>query len=768
MPARFYKLLIYIILAAFLATSCSSKKYLKSGEYLLKKNEVNIKDNKKISKRKISQYIIQQPNKTTLFGIKFHLGFYNLSPDCDSCWWGKTLKKFGEAPVVLDHSTLPSSIQNMKQYLITQGYYNSDIEDSVSYKRFKATVHYDVKVGTPHKLRNIGYHIYDESLKQIILSDTSRSLLKSGKILSLDLLDQERVRIATLLRNRGFFSFQKTYITYEADSLAGNYTANLIMNVAPFVVATAEQRDTLSFRPYRIRNVYIYTDYDAERSIMDSTYATTYDTLVIRSESPIGKVYMLYHGNKDLRPGILNYLNNIIPGSVYNERRVNRTYDNFSEMRMFRTINIQFDDSPETLRDTLVDCTVRLTPSPSQGYKIAADFSSNSSGLFGLSPAINYFHKNLFRGAEWLNVGFAGNFLLNFSDHSQRSTELSATSSISVPRFLFPYVSRYFRIFSPRTEFSASYSYQLRPEYTRNSISLNYSYNWRTSRQLSYVLNLLNANIVRIYNMSPSFYQSLNDPYLRNRYEDHFVLGASGSVIYTNRADNQESNSYYLRWNAAIAGNILSLFNNQLKYDASSDAHLIWGVPYSQYAKMDINYSYYQVIDKNNTLAYRIFAGVGRGYGNSISLPFEEVYFAGGAYSLRGWQARTVGPGSAPLDTTFSIPNQVGELKLEANIEYRYGIISPLEGALFLEAGNVWALRNESSQPDAIFDISTFYKQIAMNTGLGFRLNFKFVIIRFDLGLKIYEPRAYQGWISPLKWLKRDNYAFHIGVGYSF
>ena len=763
-----FKIFIYIILATTTMSSCSSKKYLKEGSYLLKNNKVNIKDSKGISKKKVGHYITQQANKTILFGLKFHLGLYNLSPDCDSCWLGNTLKKMGEPPVVFDESIIPHSVRNMKQYLVTQGHYNSHIDDTATYKRYKATAHYDVNVGKPHRLRDIKYNIYDETLREIILSDTLRSLLKFDRVLSSDLLNGERERIETLLRNRGFYSFHRNYITYTADTLSGNYTTNLTVEVAPYVLTSSERQDTLPFRPYRIRNVYVYTNYDVERNFLDSTYAASLDTLVINADSPTGKVYMLYHNDINIRPGIINYLNNINPGNLYNERRVRRTYDNFSEMRIFRTINIQFDDSYETLRDTLVDCVVMLIPSRSQGYKIALDASSNSSGLFGLSPTLTYTHRNLFDGAEWLRVGFSGNFLRHFSNTVQRSTELSTFASIGIPRFLFPYAGRYFRVFSPRTEFAASYTYQLRPEYTRNFIALSYAYNWRTSRQLSYIMNLLNANIVRIYNMSPVFYQSLRDPYLRNRYENHFVLGSSGSVIYTNRPDNSEANSYYLRWNVAIAGNLLNLFNNALKYDAVAEARLIWNVPYSQYAKTDINFSYYQVFDRNNTLAYRIFAGIGRGYGNSLSLPFEEVYFAGGAYSLRGWQARTVGPGAASLDTTFSIPNQVGELKLEANLEYRYNIFFPLEGALFYEAGNVWLLKGKTSDPETVFNFTDFYRQIAMNTGIGFRLNLNFAIIRLDWGFKVHDPLEHRGWVSPSKWLKRENNTLHIGIGYSF
>ena len=759
------KVFLYISLFYFALVSCSSKRYLADGDYLLKNNRVDIKDSRQISKKQLGSHIFQQPNKSIFIGTKFHLGLYNMSPRSDSSWLGRVLKGAGEAPVVFDPTSVLRSMQNMERYLENQGYYNTLVDNEIFYKRFKVVVRYDVELGLPHRIRNVSYDICDEALSSIIAEDSLRTLLKWGRIFSLDLLENERDRVELLLRNRGFYSFRKNFIRYEADTLAGGYRVDLKMIIDPLTTNVAGETDTIEFRPYRIRDVYIYTDYDAERSAMDTNYIASFDTLLIQQDSPSGKVYMLYHGVNNVRPGTISYVNNIIPGDVYNERRVNRTYENLSEMRIFRAINIQFDDSPAALHDTLVDCVIRLTPSLRQGYKIAMDASSNSAGLFGLSPTITYMHKNLFKGAEWLSLGFSGNFLMNLNDRTQRSTELGALASISVPKFLFPYVGKYFRVFSPRTEFSTNYNYQQRPEYTRNSYSVLFGYNWRTTRELSYILNLFNVNVVRIYNMSSSFYQSLNDPYLRNRYDNHFVLGSSGSVIYTNRMDNRDRHSFYLRWNASMAGNILSLFNNRLNSDATTNNRLIWNIPYSQYAKTDINFSFYQVFDRNNTLAYRIFGGIGRGYGNSISLPFEEVYFAGGAYSLRGWQARTVGPGSAVMDTTFSIPNQVGELKLEANLEYRFGILSPFEGALFVDAGNVWSLTGDD---EARFKSTSFYKQIAMNTGVGIRLNFKFVLVRFDLGLKLYEPRAHYGWVSPSKWFKSDNSAFHIGIGYSF
>ena len=293
-------------------------------------------------------------------------------------------------------------------------------------------------------------------------------------------------------------------------------------------------------------------------------------------------------------------------------------------------------------------------------------------------------------------------------------------------------------------------------------------------------INPVQVNIVKLTNLSESFYESLKDPFLKNSYQNHFDFGLGASLYYTTDASPDPKKSYfYLRWQNDIAGNLLSLFNKAFSQNEQGE-RLIWGSPYSQYYRGEITAVYTWKFGKTNrqALASRLLVGAGTGYGNSIQLPFEKLFWAGGAYSLRAWQARTVGPGYAPEDTTFSIPNQTGDIRLEANLEYRFPLFWSFDGAVFVDAGNVWNVRRSYSEADreeissaaeqaGVFKFNTFYKHIAADWGIGLRLNLGFALLRLDWGMKIYDPPT-DLWMGPGSWFKKGNYGIQFGVGYPF
>ena len=745
----------------FMATACSSAALLPHDAYRLTENEIKIEGKRQgIKTKELQPYLKQTANKTIFLGIRFHLGMYAAAPPCDSCWLGKAMRTLGEAPVVFDPAMVAQSKNNLAQYMRSRGYYGAQVSDSVVFRRHKAKVIYTVTPNEVTRIRTLRYDLGDDSLSLAILADSANNLLRPGDPLSTDIMDKERERLELLLHNKAFYAFGKNQLTFLADTIGHHTQADLTMTKAVF-----SGSDTLSLRRYKIRNIKIYSDFDQTVAYADSSYYETMQRVTLQSDSEYGELALYYREQPVLRDGMYREALRLRPGDAYNETLVNRTYNNFTATNVFRVINIQFVEVTDEQGAALVDCLIRLTPAKSQGFKTNFEFSVSSNALFGVSPIVSYFHKNLFKGAEYLNLSFLGDFQFKVDDAKQRATEVSASPSLSVPKFLFPWLYRYMSPYMPRTEFLSSYSFQYRPDYTRNSIVLSFGYTWHPSSRITYNIAPVNLNIVNVHNLSRLFYESLTDPFLRNRYENHFVLGLSASWIYTDRLPNKRLNSVYLRWNAETAGNTISLFDRML---SGSGGARIFGNTYAQFAKTDLNISYYQYFNDYVMLAYRVFGGVGRGYGNSIAMPFEEVYFSGGAYSLRGWQARTLGPGAAPMDSTFSIPNQVGDMKLEGNIEFRYKIFRALEGALFLEGGNIWSLNPADSRIGAYFKWSEFYRQIALNTGLGLRLNFGFLVIRLDWGVRVHDPAPGKGWINMSDWLKNDNSSFHFGIGYPF
>jgi len=737
--------------------SCSTVRVIPQGSSLLKENNIIITNSEEIESGALSQYIRQQPNRSLIYGWNPFLMIYNWSNGKEN-GWDRFVKKIGQPPVILDSSLVKKSSDNLKNHLSSLGYYNSVIEDTIVTRRKKSSVNYKVTLGNSFKLREINYIIKDTAIERIVSETYSETVITPGIRLSEKTLDLESERITNILRERGYYNFTKNFFFFEADTLAGKGQADLFIRIENYT-RNETPKDSRSHELYRIRNITLYSDYDPMRSREDSLSKYSVHRM---------KNFTIYNrGERSIRPYVLEKMNILKPGELYNEKKASLTYNRFMSLRFFSGVNIQYDEVPfdSLSRKREVDCVIRLTPSKSQGYKLNLEASSNSNNLLGISPAVSYYHKNLFKGGEWFTVGFMGNFQFKLKD-PVRSTELGINSGISFPSFLL-LPDSLFKSNVPRTEVNIGYNYQSRPEFTRNLISLNYGYNWRVGERLFYTVNPVQLNIVRLFNLSSKFYESLQDPFLKNSYKNHFDLGAGATLYYTtNPETNSDKSFFYIRWTNDIAGNLISIFNSALSRDTSG-YRMIWNTPYAQYLKSDFTVAQTWRLNAKESFATRFNIGIGYAYGNSKNLPYEKLFYAGGANSLRGWQARSVGPGSSAIDTTFSIPNQTGDLKLEMNAEYRFGMFWNIEGAIFIDAGNIWTLRNELGKEDATFRFKDFYKSVAVNWGFGARLNLDFVILRLDLGMVAHDPMTNR-WLGAGDWFKKNTYSLQFGVGYPF
>ncbi|MBO4447730.1 MAG: BamA/TamA family outer membrane protein, partial [Bacteroidales bacterium] len=350
-------------------------------------------------------------------------------------------------------------------------------------------------------------------------------------------------------------------------------------------------------------------------------------------------------------------------------------------------------------------------------------------------------------------------------DSPIRSNEASVSASISFPKFLgLPY-----SIFTgpniPRTEVSGSFNYQDRTEYKRNIASLTYGYSGTFLKRYRFLLNIPRVSYVHLYTLDPEFKQMLErNPFMRYAYQDHLDAGVGGTLHYTTNNDVVPKTSYHF-WqvNVDLSGNVISMFDRFMPRSEQGQA-LILSTPYTQYVRGEFSVGQTLRFGKSDAhaLSYRFLIGAGYPYGNSQAMPFEKQFYCGGANSMRGWQARALGPGSQALDTSFSIPSQTGEAKLEFDVEYRMPIFWKIEGALFAECGNVWNIRN--SEPEA--SVRTFYKTLAADWGLGVRLNLDFILVRIDVGFQTYDPVA-AAWYGPGKWFTGKS-CVHFGVGYPF
>ena len=720
-----------IALAAVLLISCSTTRVLQDDQFRLSQNKIEITNNKKFNPNQLQPYLKQKPNSYFILGWNPFLSVYNWQNGKGGIW-DKMVTKIGVAPVVYDADLVESSVLNIENHLKYQGYYDSHIDTKVSVKRRKVNVIYEVTLGKRYPIKDIRYSLPEKGdFAETFMNDTASMSIKVGDYLAEAALEAETNRGSAELRNKGYYTFNKNFYFFEADTLSCPDSAILLLTINEYT------RNETAKESEPIRK-FFFND-----------------------------VTISYPKTLNIKEKVLRNLNTIVPGEPYSSTLVNTTYNRLSALRVFNSVNIGM-----TRVDTnLVDCSISLSQSKMQGFKVNLEASSNSSGLFGISPQLSYYHKNIFRGGEWLNLSFMGNFQFKFKDDI-RSNEFGVGAGLSFPRF-FPLPYKYFKGAVPRTDINLSYNYQDRPEYTRNIISTSYGYTGNRNGRLYYQAYPLQMNIVRLFNLDPDFYKTLaNDPFLRNAYQDHFDLGSGLTLYYTTSAESIPTESYhYKRLQFDIAGNLLSAFNSLMKQDADG-ARILWNTPYSQYVRGELTLGRTWIFGRKGgqSIATRFLAGAGYAYGNSTALPFEKHFYAGGSNSLRGWQARTVGPGLSQRDESFVIPNQTGDMKLEANLEYRFNMFWKVAGAIFVDAGNIWTLKDDGTESgqESMIRLDTFGESIAANWGMGMRLNFGFLLLRLDMGMKIHDPAREIKWVGPDQWLKKNGYALHFGVGYPF
>lgn len=771
----------FIIPTAFqLLCSCSATRVIPEGKSMLRSNTIVTDANTASEVSDLQKYIKQSPNNM-LFGVNPFISLYNTG-DGSGKGWDKFAKKVGQEPVIFEKKLVESSKSNMNSHLKFKGFYGSVITDSIKTKNKKTRVTYYVLPGKRYVIDSVSYNIKDDALREIIASDTASSLVKKGKVMSEDLLENESERLAAKIRNRGYYGFTKNYFFFRADTMMHNGFAHIDVAVENFT-RNETAKESRPHKVYTFGDIYVtpVRNYSGRTRIpkrmLDSLSGGKADSLrnVFLSRTDTSKyrnIYVVKRGRNYLvRRSVLDKMNLIKPGNLYSDDAIEATYQRFSSMGLFSSVNVQLAE----IDSSKVKTDIRLMANTMQGYKLNLQGSTNSNGLFGISPAISYYHKNLFRGAEVLSISLMGDF--QFKPNSNvHSTELGVSSSLTFPTFLL-LPDRWFSSGNvPHTELTASYNYQKRPEYTRNIISASYGYTWTVRNKWFFRVKPIQANIIKLYNLDSTFYKNLNDPFLRNSYKDHFDIGAGGSVYYTTDASSNPAHSYfYFRWQLDLSGNIISLFNSALQKNAEGERQ-IWNSPYSQYYKTEFQGVYTLKFGQNpsHMLAVRFLGGIGKGYGNSNAMPFEKLFWGGGAYDMRGWQPRTLGPGYSQLDTAFTISNQTGDIKLEGNIEYRFPMFWILKGAVFADAGNIWMYdrgtdkaTGKKTAHESIFRFKDFYRHIALDWGLGLRMDLNFALLRLDLGFKTFNP-ASSSWIGPDKWFKNNNFEFSFGIGYPF
>lgn len=768
---RFTLYTLFTILIFF--TACSTTKYVPEGSYLL--NKVTIKTDKKTFKESELVLFLRQTPNTKMFDlISFNLGIYNLSGKNDDAWINRFIKRIGNPPVIYDSILTIRSQTELQRLYKNKGYENAIVESSVKLKNKKANVTYHIKANEPYLINDIEYQFNDSIIKKLIVQDSVNSLIKRGNLFDVDMLENERIRITGLLRNNGYYYFNKEYIRFLADSTENENKVDLVLRIRRMertgerntVVRSAHQTYSIHSITYvLVDNVLNVNEYNNQENPRDTLY--------------INNKRVIYN-NLFINPVILDDNTFITIGDKYTEGDVEETYRRINGLHITQFLRLDFAETP-TENDSIkmLDCTILLTPSKNQSFTIEAE-GTNSEGDFGIAGKFGYTHRNILKGGEKFGlqlrasneaIGSIRNIL------SYSAWEVGGETSLEFPRFMFPFVNKNFqRNNKATTEFNLNYSYQTRPDFDRTIAGIGLKYKWDSylKRNAYHTLDFLDLSYVYLppYSISDEFRDNyLNSgSLLKYSYEDHLILRTAYTISYSSRALQLNRNGYSVKGGVELAGNSLYAISSLLQTPQQDGSYMIGKIKFSQYFKLDGEYSYTQFLDASNRIVYHTAMGIGVPYGNSSILPFEKRYYGGGSNSLRAWQVRTLGPGSYNNSGVIDYMSQSGDMRVDFNIEYRTKLVWVMELGAFIDAGNVWTLLPYGDQVGGNFDIRNAYKEIALGYGLGLRFDFSFFLLRLDWGIKAYDPSKIgsDAWRFNNSWDVMKDTALHFAVGYPF
>ena len=731
--------LVYGLLLLLL-TACSETKYVSEGDYLL--DRIKLKSDTKaryLNLTELRSSVRQHGNSRWFSAAKIPLATYSLSGRDTTRWVNRMLRSIGEAPVLYDSLSTQSSAANLEMQMRNKGYLRAtvDVDNTIKGKRLRTT--YLLHPGEPYFLRNIQYDIQDSAIAVLLANDDVMSSgLRSGMLFTADNLNAERTRITRYLADRGYYRFNKDFINYRADSVEGSNIVDLVLVLQPY-------------RDARVSNV------------PHQVYH-------------IGKLRYLSGNVGDsiipLRRQVLRNNTFLEENALYAARDLQNTYNHFGRLDVVRYTNISFHEHPE---EPVLDCDIQLSTNKPSTLSFQPE-GTNTAGDLGAAATLTYQNRNIFHGSANLTIELRGAYesIKGLEGYSTSNyVEYSVGSRLTFPRFIAPLLARSFRRrINATSEVSAQYDMQNRPELYRRVFSVAWKYKWHDQNHHDrYQVDVLDLNYISMPWISETFRNEYlenttsRNSILRYNYENLFVMKLGFGYSYNN-------GDYAIKANVETAGNLLNWASHALHFHQNAEGQYTFlDLAYAQYARGTFDYTRNLRLDYNNQLVFHVGLGIAYPYGNSRILPFEKRYFSGGANSVRGWSVRSLGPGKfVGHDGRIDFINQTGDMKLDLNVEYRAHLFWKFNGALFVDAGNIWTLREYEEQPGGQFRFSTFLDQLAASYGLGLRLNFDYFIIRFDMGMKAVNP-AYETTDDhfPLLHprLNRD-FAFHFAVGLPF
>jgi outer membrane protein assembly factor BamA len=801
-------------------------KYVGENEFLLVKNKVVVNDKKNVS-NEINDYIVQRPNQLVL-GVALPLHFYNLGnknfeADFDVWkldnpgWYNFTTGVFsekqtrgvrnfkykmhqwilnnGEPPVIFDSKKAVQTVKNLTQHYYNEGYFNVKVGyEEHQLKNKKAAVDYNVITDKPNQLDSITKNIRSAVLDSIYEIHKSKSFIKEGNQFRLSSFVSEQNRLTDLFRNSGIYRFYKNAITFEVDTSTTNYKSDVVLlidgNAGP-----------VPFKVQKIQKVNIYTDYSfsnaGDNSIKDSLNYNGFS----------------FFAQEKLRYNPKYLLNSIFiePNNLYKDDTRELTRKNLRGLQNFRTVDIKYEE----LENDMLQASIYLSPLKKYSIGISTELTHSNIRQLGISGKLSFLDRNIFRGAELFKFSVQGSFLdsKDASDNGKllNAWEIGGDISLELPRFIFPvkFEKLIPKSMAPKTIFTLGTSFQKNIGLDKQIFTGIIDYTWESSKTKNHSFQLLNAQFIKNLNddsyfkiyksefnaiqdiantyfnetlsvdnviefidtrIDASFEESNPTEYrivgnIKNRYniitEDVLVPLIAYTFTYNNSENYKDTDFSFFRSRLASSGNLTTLL---AKNKDANNVKTLFGIPIAQYVRADLEYKKFWDLIGDNVLVFRSFLGVAIPYGNSTAIPFSKSYFIGGPNDLRAWKIYDLGPGSTKSGLEFN----VGNLKFINSFEYRFNVINSINGALFVDAGNIWDISNSSiTQPEAKFNGLNSIKDIAIGSGFGIRYDLSFILLRLDLGFKTYEPYLSKG----NKWFKNYNFAhtvYNFGISYPF
>ncbi|MBQ3190271.1 MAG: BamA/TamA family outer membrane protein [Bacteroidaceae bacterium] len=767
---RKVQLYLYITLVALL-TSCSVNKFIPEEHYLL--DEVHIiSDTEEVQPSMFTSYIRQNPNAKWFNLVKVPMHIYCMSGKDSTNSFNRFLQKLGDAPVIYDAIVTQKSQREIEKAVRNMGYMRAKVELETEVKKNRIKVNYRIKAGRPYIIQQIAYNIDDMTINDFIEKDTIHSYLHTGMPFDVVALDNERNRITKLLQNNGYYKFHKDFIVYQADTVRNTFQVNLTMKLLPFQLKKEDV--PTKHRQYTIRNVNFLTE---DNLINQENNYTGYQSLQHKG------LQIFYQDKMYIRPNTLSNFNYIHPNKLYSEQDVQNTYTSMGRLRALKYTNIRFDEVLDN-DSAQLDANVLLTKGKNQSLSFEIE-GTNSAGDLGAAASMTFQHRNVFKGSETFTMKVRGAYEaitgLQEGYENDDYKEYGIEASLNFPEFKFPFLSADFkRKIRATSEVGLSFNSQNRPEFTRTLASAKWGYRWVDRKSSQHRFDLLDVNYIYVPWKSENFKNYLENLTDRNSiliksYEDQLIVRMGYTYTYNSANDKSRTstnrNSYSIRMNLEEAGNLLYLGSKAIHSAPKEDkGYVIANIPFAQYIKGDIDFARNWNIDERNSLVFHIGMGVAYPYGNSQVLPFEKRYFSGGPNSVRGWSVRSLGPGSYKgTEGNMNYINHSGDIKLDVNLEYRTHLFWKFNGAAFIDAGNIWNIRDYEGQEEGTFRFNRFYKQLAVAYGLGLRFDLDYLIIRFDGGMKAVNPmktgKDKYPFLRPK--FSRD-FAFHFAVGYPF